>query len=359
MNGAETNLLAFIRAAKHEGRTDEFIAGLLKAAGWTDSRIGAAFTTYYEDPEPASEARIGRWAYAWDGFTFLMSFVTLLSFAYAVGGLLGVLLGRWHERAGQEELGVPIYTAAAGHVVVILAAFPLFLLFFAAMSVGLRKQPRLFDSPVRAGIRTILRIITGILAIGIVVALPLLVAALLMSYNIAGALILSAMVAATIVAYYIVTVRARPSLVRDRTRVFTAVVSGIFALALVFGFIDVGAAVDTQAMMRDDTRVTRLGNIRNAIGNRYASAIAKKHTFALPRDIAATGPFAAAELEDPLTGEPFRYVPLGGARYRLCAGFERPSDFYERQYADPSYEPHDFPHDRGTTCFDLDAEDEL
>ena len=57
-------LSAFIRAAKDRGADDAFVVAMLRENGWSERRIYAAFSSYYEEvlgqPVPSRGAALKR-----------------------------------------------------------------------------------------------------------------------------------------------------------------------------------------------------------------------------------------------------------------------------------------------------------
>jgi len=77
-SGDAERLDDFIAAAKARGVSDEFAVTLLKQNGWSERRIYAAFSAYYERqlgaPVPSRGARL---EYASEAFLYLLAFISL------------------------------------------------------------------------------------------------------------------------------------------------------------------------------------------------------------------------------------------------------------------------------------------
>lgn len=85
-------VVPFIEAAKTNAVADEFIVDLLRHQGWSERRIFAAFSIYYQRTlGVAVPSRGGRFEYARDAFAYLLTFIALAFWTIAAGHIFYVL----------------------------------------------------------------------------------------------------------------------------------------------------------------------------------------------------------------------------------------------------------------------------
>jgi hypothetical protein len=104
-------------------------------------------------------------------------------------------------------------------------------------------------------------------------------------------------------------------------RVGAAAAAGLVALTLVFSFAKLGSPA-TQRLSASDTRRSEdLEAIARVIRSRWIAGRGPEAP-TLPQSIKELPESAALRLTDPISGEPYRYSPLGSGRYELCARFQ-------------------------------------
>jgi hypothetical protein len=338
-------LTDFIAAAKLKGTDDRFVAAMLRQNGWSDRRIFAAFSTYYEGalgmPVPL---RGGRTESSRDAFLYLLAFLTLGIWTVALVWLANILIDRAFPSALDLQYGQyaieDFRATVAGQLASIIVSFPIFLLVSRSIVRETRLRSEAFDSGVRKWLTYVALVVTAIILLGdgVWFLREFLVGDLTVRF-VVKSLVLFA-VAGGVFAYYLGNVRspvARPK--RDLGFGIAACAAAV--LAVVLGFSGIGSPAHQRLVAFDSQRVNDLQSIAASIQRSYAK------THALPRDLAAVSAFDSdAHIRDPQTHDPYAYVPAKGSQYRLCADFET-----EATTAPPAFWNH--PPER--TCYSLNA----
>ena len=100
----------------------------------------------------------------------------------------------------------------------------------------------------------------------------------------------------------------------------TAALAAVAALLVGAGLILSGGPDQARKERRDRQRLDDLTVLQALV-----TCLANAEQGQLPDQLAPSPQCDwPAGLEDPLTGEPYRYAPTGPRSYRLCAGFETP-----------------------------------
>jgi hypothetical protein len=142
----------------------------------------------------------------------------------------------------------------------------------------------------------------------------------------------------------------RAERLRRHGRAGAAVAAGFFALTLVFSFARFGSPARQRLSASDDRRSEDLEAIARVIRNRWTAARGQEAP-TLPQSIKELPESAALRLTDPISGEPYRYSPLGGARYELCARFQADTTRLPAHAGRSLFRVHP----AGNYCFVLDA----
>ncbi|HEY5424916.1 MAG TPA: DUF5671 domain-containing protein [Candidatus Tumulicola sp.] len=338
-------LIDFITAAKSKGTDDRFVASMLRQNGWSDRRIFAAFSSYYETvlgiPTPV---RAGRLESSRDAFFYLLAFVTLSIWTVAFVWLANVLVDRAFPSALDLQYGQyaieDFRVTVAGQLASIIVAFPIFLFVSRAIVRETRQRPESLDSGVRKWLTYIALVVTALtlLGDGVWFLREFLVGDLTVRF-VVKSLVLFA-VAGGVFWYYLGTVRTpvtRPQ--RDLRFGIAACAAVILAVAL--GFSGIGSPAHQRLVAFDLQRVDDLQTIASTIQNSYA----KKH--ALPRDLNEVSTIdSVVHVHDPQTRALYRYIPGTRSKYRLCATFGTDAG------ASPGSA---WKHAPGYTCYPLDA----
>lgn len=167
---ADSDLAAFLRAAKQHGVNDEFVVAMLRQEGWSERRIFRAYSTLYGDvlgmpvptrPQGAEHAR--------DAFYYLLNFITLTFWTIALGQIFYILIAH----AFPDPAQVSPYSVYAGslrdqiswQVATVIVALPIFLVVHGIIQKELHRRPDLYDSGVRRWLTYIALVIAAIVVI--------------------------------------------------------------------------------------------------------------------------------------------------------------------------------------------------
>jgi hypothetical protein len=150
-SGQDSELAAFLEAAKVKGASDEFLVRLFEENGWPGKKIYRALGGYYERVTgvaiPARAGGAGE--NAKDAFLYLLSFSALGTWSVGLGSLLFTLLDIWlPDPAAQRMFGSPSY-AISHSLASIIVAFPVYLLVMRFIVRDLDTQPGKHESGVR------------------------------------------------------------------------------------------------------------------------------------------------------------------------------------------------------------------
>lgn len=123
------------------------------------------------------------------------------------------------------------------------------------------------------------------------------------------------------------------------------VVSVVVFAAVIAGIVILGSPSEERARRLDQRRVSELRGIRSAVDFFYVD----KGRLPASLDELATQPGVRVSA-DPVTNEAYRYRPLGGDAFELCATFERASELQPGSGVDI------WQHPAGAHCFTLKVE---
>lgn len=337
-------LVDFIAAAKAKGTDDRFVAAMLRQHGWSDRRIFAAFSTYYEGalgmPTPT---RAGSTENSRDAFFYLLAFLTLGIWTVALVWLANVLIDRAFPSALDLQYGdyaiEDFRSTVAGQLASIIVAFPIFLLVTRVIVRETSQRPESLDSGVRKWLTYIALVVTAIVLLGdgVWFLREFLVGDLTVRF-VVKSLVLFA-IAGGVFAYYLGTVRG-PAAQPRRDFGFGVAASAAVALAVVLGFSGIGSPAHQRLVAFDLQRTSDLQSLASSV----AAAYAKNHV--LPPDLKAVSSSDPADrIHDPQTNNAYAYVPGKPPKYRLCAEFR----------TDTSAQSTFWKHPATYTCYSLDA----
>jgi hypothetical protein len=341
-NADADRVMAFVRSAKARAVDDETVVALLRQGGWSERRVYAALATYYEDtlgcavPQRGSNAE-----YAREAFLYLVSFIALGIWAYALGHLCFALIDRAFPDVLSYESS--FRDNASYSLASLIVGFPLYLVVMAMIGRIDANRPEALDSGVRTWLTYAALVIATLIVVGDVVwFLGTFLSGSLTARFVLQSLAIVA-IAGSIFWYYLETVRRRARNAA-KSRAFGAAATLAVLAAVIGGFMQYGSPALQRSKSADDLRVERLESIQAAMHDRYASAMPSS-SFTMPRTLADLG--AGVHTTDAVTQRPFEYITLGGTRYQLCTTFETPSDAGTLSDS--------WMHSTGRTCFTRDA----
>lgn len=334
----DDGLDAYIAAAKRANVADAFVFDMLRAAGWPERRVYAAFAAYYDQQHGlVLPVRGRRLESARDAFLYLLGFISLGCWTVGVGHLFYVLIDRrFPSGLDSPYLRDSTRFELSFELATIIVAFPIFIAVGRLIARQLGTRPEAAESGVRKWLTYVALVIAAVTVLGDAIFFlseffqgDLTVRFVLKS-------VVLVVLAGGVFVYYLATLkRDTPSALWER--LFAALASVVVAAALLLGFLDFGTLGHARAVAFDHRRIETLLAIANGIHEGGSKE-------PLPRDL-ATAAGANVRL-DPETRLVVSYRPLGGSRYELCAPFKTAS-------TEPLHPA--FAHPAGRTCFALDA----
>jgi hypothetical protein len=143
------NVKEFISIAKNHSLSDEFILRLLRAQSWPERLIMQAFAEYYEKSlGTAVPKHEGNSEAARDAFYYLLNFITLAFWSFALGKFL-ILLIDWNFPDTQTHFYGSLLHNLAWPIATFIVTFPAFVIVHLFIAKQLRVRRDLYGSGVR------------------------------------------------------------------------------------------------------------------------------------------------------------------------------------------------------------------
>jgi len=165
---SDGEILAFLRAAKEQGVSDEFVVALLRQNGWPERRIFRAYSAFYADrlgtplPKRQHAAENAR-----DAFYYLLNFITLGFWTVALGQIFYHLIAHWiPDPADTTPYYGSLRDDIAWQAAAVIVAFPAFLYVHSLIARELRNRPDLYDSGIRRWLTYLALVIASIVLLG-------------------------------------------------------------------------------------------------------------------------------------------------------------------------------------------------
>jgi Domain of unknown function (DUF5671) len=336
-------LTDFVRTAKEKGVSDGAIVALLRQQGWQERALYRALSEWYAQmlgiPVPTRGSRA---EFARDAFLYLMSFVTLGAWVFALIHLGDALVDR--SFSIDTYLGsLDFRQNVAGYLATIIIAFPIHIWVGTILAREIKRRPESLESGVRKWLTYLALVVTASVLIGDAVWFlsDFLKGELTTAFTVkTGVLVL---LTGGVFTYYLGSVRRDDhSVTRDRIFAMAATVAVVLGLAAGFG--PIGTPSHQLSVSRDEQRLQNIGGIADAFHSEYAS---NPSGYALPENLADDTLIAPSS--DPLTNLPSEYHRIDARYYRLCANFETS----DAMTASPFWH-----HGTGETCYRLDSRKE-
>ena len=164
--GPEAELAAFLRAAKENGVSDEFVVALLRQNGWPERRIFRAYSAFYADrlgtPLPKRYQTVEN---ARDAFYYLLNFITLGFWTVALGQIFFQLIAYWIPDPAASAYYGSLRDNIAWQVATVIVAFPVFLYVHSIIQRELRNRTDLYDSGVRRWLTYLALVIAALIVL--------------------------------------------------------------------------------------------------------------------------------------------------------------------------------------------------
>lgn len=324
---ARDDLLRFIEAARQSGASDDSVAGILKASGWSERDVYSALRDHYEQVTGVSvPLRRGFAEGARDAFLYLLLFGTLSTWILSLGSIAFSLI----DRTWPDPVRFSYGDFAAQNLASILVAFPVFLLVSRAAVRDVIQSPDRRAAPVRRWLTYLALLIAAGVVIGDLIAFLAYLLQGEITMRFVAKVVTVFVLAAGVFVYYFTGLNAET---RDRWYAGAACVA--VAAGVIAGFSLLGSPAHQRQIGADRRRVENLRAIAWELHARPGG---------LPQSLNEL----KADRTDPVTGAPYEYRPVGGTEYELCATFEAP------QPPEPRPAPY-WRHGAGRECFRLDS----
>jgi hypothetical protein len=162
----DAELAAFLRAAKDNGISDEFVVALLRQNGWPERRIFRAYSAFYADrlgtplPKRYQAAENAR-----DAFYYLLNFITLGFWTVALGQIFYRLIAYWIPDPAASTYYGSLRDDIAWQAATVIVAFPVFLYVHSLIQRELRSRTDLYDSGIRRWLTYLALVIAAIVVL--------------------------------------------------------------------------------------------------------------------------------------------------------------------------------------------------
>jgi hypothetical protein len=326
----------------------------LRNAGWPEKDAVAAIASYYETLTglaPPSRARsIGG---PREAFLHLLAFITLAISCVAAGSLWFTLIESWFPDPAAPRFGDP-FAATAWNLAALIVGFPVFLVVMRSVWRELLSRPEQADSGVRRWLTYVAMLVAAASVIGdlIVFVAHLLRGEVSATFAAKAAVVL--LLAGGVFYFLLHSMQSggegREARLRRFGRICAAIASGFVVLTLALSFATYGSPSQRRLTAFDDRRSEDLQRIARVLRERW-SASKGQGTPSLPSSIQELPESRTLGLLDPVSGQPYRYEALGGARYRLCADFQTDTTHLSVAQRTSVFRVHP----AGHHCFDVDA----
>ncbi len=343
------SLRDYIDAMKKQGASDEFVVNLLQQHGWSEKRIYKAFSDWYETSTGRAVPNGGgRTEAARDAFLYLLAFITLGVWAIQLGSLMFNAIDRTFPNPSLDHSSAPmLMRAMADELASIIVAFPLFLLVSRTISRSVERQLERLESPVRKWLTYIALVITASTMIADIVTFT----AYFLRGDIDARFICKVLTVLVITGgvftYYLDSLRS-DSISSARNRSFAVAAIAMAGFGVTVGFVQIGSPARQRVASQDARRVSDLSFLAEGLHGKWLRG---QNGFVLPlriQDLSGLTP--GVSTVDPMSGRTYKYTPLRGTVYRLCATFSQPS---------PADIPSQWHHGTGDECFTLDVSDDV
>ena len=353
-NQESFKLLEFVEAAKSKGASDEFLASFLVRRGWPQDDVYTALGRYWErETGIAVPDRTGRGESSRDAFLYLLSFSTLATWTSGLGSMLFQFIDRWlHDPVTREPLA-NLRAAVTWQMAAIAVAFPIFLLVMRTILRDAQDRPDRLQSAVRKWLTYIALLLTaGAMICDLIWFLDYFLTGELTSRFVLKALTVM-LICGVIFIYYLGSLHwdrhTDVALVKRCSLKFAIGAAAVVVTAFSIGLGVAGTPAVQRRIEADLRRVEDLRSITWALHSWHqrAARSAKPLPAALPELVGKGIP--RSQTLDPETGSLYEYRVKSDTAYELCAVFSNSED------ADQVRQTRFWYHDKGQTCFALDA----
>lgn len=288
-----------------------------------------------------------------DAFLYLLSFLTLGTWATALGSMLFHFIDRWFP--DPVTAAAFVKASVSWQMSSIAVAFPIYML---VMRFILReaKDPERLRSGVRKWLTYIALLITAATMICDLIAFlnAFLQGELTSRFVLKAAVVM--LICGAIFAWYIGFLRwsrvPQRAIGSARTTAFAAMATAAVGLAFFGGFVITGVPSQQRQIQADSKRVEDLRGIAIATKFWHDRAAADPSMPRVPKSLADLGSagLLSGSIYDPETKSLYEFIPVSGTRYQLCASFARTTTAGSGPGTSGFWS-----HPKGRACFSLDA----
>lgn len=347
------DLELFVRDALARGQSREAIEAALEQAGWPREQVSNALGAFAAVDFPVPVPRPRPYLSAREAFLYLVLFVTLYVAAWHLGSMLFDLINRAFPDPSDtsyrlQRMGDSMRWSIAS----VLTAFPVFL--FVARHLGreLARNPVKRLSALRRWLTYLTLFIAVTVLVGDMITLVYTVLGGEFTIRFGLKVLVAAVIAGATFGYYLNDLRREereePSVGLSGSslgRRLAIAASVVMAATIAAAILATGTPADLRRIKLDDRRIDDLRKLESAVDLYH-----QQHG-RLPGTVSelASRPGNTLALTDPETAAPYRYAPLVGRNYRLCAVFTTNTS---RTQVESDQE---WQHGAGAHCFDMEA----
>lgn len=356
MAAAPEQLISFVRDCLAKGLSRTDVSRELAAAGWSPREVSLALDAFADSslPVPVPRKRVS--SSPRDAFLHLVALVSLYNAAFAVGGILFVLIDRW--------LPLPLDSAYVSKgilrwaVATLVVALPILLLTHRTIAHDVARNPVSRLSPVYRFLAYLTLLVTALVMAGdlVCVVINFLQGDATLRFLLKALVVLA--VAGGAYLWYASDLRREESLAGTAGRALPPpprwrpwLARGGFVAAaacLVAALVLLESPWQARRLRLDANRVGHLRAIQTAVENFH------KRRGELPESLEALrddpGTFVG-DLEDPVTGAAYGFRRTGAESYELTATFDLPSPSAEERL--PWLRDDFFAHGAGSKTFTI------
>ncbi len=364
MDDRYARLLQFITASKAKGASDESLTALLVRRGWPAQDIYTALGEYwaYVTGVAVPERSGSNSESSREAFLYLLAFSTLCSWATALGSAMFTFIEHWFPDPVTSNSYSEVWqrNSVTWQMATLAVSFPIFLLVMRAIVRENAAHPERLQSGVRKWLTYIALLGTAATMIGDLIWFldALLSGGLTVRFFLKSAVVM--IISGAIFWYYFHSLRSRKREEQTEGRGYhrwfaiasTAAVIATFLL----GFNVTGTPPVIRERQADERRIQDLRHLGFALAarNREQSNQGTTPT-TLPSSLTqlvSEGKISERQTRDPITLQPYVFLPNGGTRYQLCANFN------QIQVSDVSIDNSTFwNHGIGRKCYSLNAKE--
>lgn len=339
------NLDGFLRAAKVQGATDEFLVALLRQHGWPERVVYEALGRIYAQstgqglPEPRSTLEAAR-----EAFFHLLAFGTLAIWVFSIGYIWFELIETWFPDPAVSRSHANL-RKLSWYIASIIIAFPVFIFATRCTLRDITANPEKIASGIRRWLTNLGLLLNAAVFIGnLVTFLAYFLQGELTSRFVSKSFVVLLLTGGVFL-YYLPGLGSRQALpAYSWHRKFALSAGFLILLTLTVGFWKTGSPNDQRQRAEDRRRVEDLHRLATAIQGRWSSTQSLPPTLSQIRPVSPSPQF---RLTDPFTTRPYEYLPGDGGEYKICAVFAWPSERGAGEFT--------WSHPRGRFCFALDA----